>query len=581
MKKKEELIELLYRNKDFAKLYYSTKVYEQQYACIDKYSFEQFNSLIKKIHALKINSAIINKLKKSLGKSVNYQTSRNKGGLRKIIENCIAGKPLVNKKNKAVRFQAVIEKNPYEDQIIKLNKIWRVDLNRLLLENVFGNIPQNLESPIPAYIKKVSTLPEIRKLKILRRRLKLDERITPQKISLISNDLKHSLKQKCKGQEDKNKELNESSEAKIISEYIIKYIPSTPEAKIWKKNFARCLNTIKQINKEQRKTKQLVKTQLELTFLDKNSDFFRSIRFGDAVHNCINSNRKPQKLRNYIRGTKFILLPIKVCTYIANILLFNPVNTIATIYRNPFSFIIDIKEVNTNYIIGFVAGNLAVNPITGGIILMVNDIYMRGYNKEVTTKILTIIEENIGKYVKAEGIMFAKKTEEDALQASGFREEIIDVFPLVGVSNPLGLPVKIGTDDFGNRVNSTVKIACLYKNLRGEIKNAREQDEYLEKENKPNIINAARYLNIRFIITGIVFALILFAVRSLKLFNPNSNGVIPQILEYSAVSLAVIIKLFILENKNFSLYTYLLVEFSSILLIFFSIFLYIGDKFLY
>lgn len=553
----QTLVTKIDKNKELAYAFYLNKVNEEQYL-VKKFSFPQFQKVIRKISSIKIDYSVLNTVEHFV--EVTHPTEKIK--LRKILYNSLNGINCHTSHKKTYIVKTNIITDIHKDQLELLNRLWKNDLKKLLYDNYTEKSNLN-KNNLP--IKDT-----------LYWRLRFEENITLKIVNQIIKDFKCSLRQKYKKQKIKRKSLASKTEGEIIIEYLDRYITLEKEKYVWLQQFDECISTIKNIGNEQNYTYKKQIKSLGITILDKKEDIFRAIRFADSTMNCIRSDRKPEKLQKYIHGVRPINLSASLIKYMIKTIYFNPVSAVACIYKDPFTFIIDIKDDVNESIIGFVYGRLAINSQNGNFIIMVNNIYLRTTNTTIVEKILNIIEKSIGKSIKAEGIIYTDNWNKN-LDLQHYNKESIKVIPLVGIKNDQWwLPQKLLYDDFFCRGNMPSYIQGYYKTLNNKSFAKEQLDKFTIQD---KLSKSFTFFVKRIPLVALLLFLGIAGTYFLSIFKMNRN----QLELYTGVFFTLVFLLIInvsfSKYKNYSQFRYLFIDYFSKVIILLLSFLFITIAF--
>jgi len=175
--------------------------------------------------------------------------------------------------------------------------------------------------------------------------------------------------------------------SEIITEFVAKRLPSVATSfafSEWKSHLSETLTDLEHARASEDAQEKSRSIELELTFLDKGRDFMRAVRFADGQQCCFNSG-------NYGGDTK------------------NASTWIALLNRDPLSFIMDIKQKDSNEISGFVFGRMGTDPENGAPIVMLNGVYSKFKGDTVVDNILQLIEDNFARRIGASKMVIASK----------------------------------------------------------------------------------------------------------------------------------------------------------------------------
>ncbi len=148
----------------------------------------------------------------------------------------------------------------------------------------------------------------------------------------------------------------------------------------------------------------------------------------------------------------------------------SPIKSLAKIYKDPMTFIMNVKEAGSKQILGFVFGRMAISLTSGRPIVMLNNIYLKCYDRDLVHKILSEIGKNIGSRLKAEAIILPIYHENSAQTVASYQEKTVEVIPLSGLNNVFGQVRSFDHDDFSHlphAVNRPFKCKVNYKKLSG------------------------------------------------------------------------------------------------------------------
>ena len=209
--------------------------------------------------------------------------------------------------------------------------------------------------------------------------------------------------------------------------------PATTE---WQSHLQETLTTL---TESQAKSKQKRSgVELELTFLDKNEDFVRALRFADAAQCCFNASNENFGQRTYEYVTR--------------------------LNKDPLSFMMDLKQTNSKLVQGFVFGRMGINPGTGRPVIMLNGVYSQLKGPVIVDNILRIIEERMGKRLKAEAIVIASKYGGAINMPTGYTEDSMELEAVRAIETRGALETTV-YDDIGQVANGTFTFQGFVKKL--------------------------------------------------------------------------------------------------------------------
>ena len=249
--------------------------------------------------------------------------------------------------------------------------------------------------------------------------------------------------------------------------------------------------------------------------------------------------------------------PSKIFNHFYKALFFDQVSAVAYVYKDPFTFIVDIKDVENNTIVGFTFGRLAINPLTGNFVIMVNNVYLNQPNDKLVGQVLSAIRESIGININAEGIIYSNSWNAD-LTFPGFEKKSLKIIPLVGVmTNHWWLPTKVIYDDFSYVGNTTNRISGYYQDW------SFGRNAQLPANNNLKLVRLIKLILQKLAITSSAFLIILISAYWLKLFNFNSSETALGVLECFGVSILIMIYTLIPRHNNYSQFRYLILDYFS------------------
>lgn len=449
--KKCDLFKSFCQDEKLARAYFALKMDEFAYPFFGKYSFDHFFRLIQEVNKLHINQSVLKRFKTSLRIKLDETTAQ------KVIDDLLAGRPLTKNGRKVFTFSTKLEKEALLIGHKHPHNAWGASIKSLLICSKLKETPATLKASLEI-LDDPRAIHVVFKLKKLFSRLDINNELKFRNFQAISRDLRHSLRQKYQYQKKKKQLINRLSEAQIIIEYLENYLPKCPATKEWKKLFLRYISFITKVFASRSDVKKKVSflTNINITFLDKNEDLFRTLRFADAASNCFNSGSKKfkwiwNKRINWKEGLRKIFQ--RICLVLRRQNIF-PIGCVAGFIKDPLSFIIDITEFRTNRVFGFVIGRMGLNPVTNRPIIMLSGIYMDSNNPIIIKNVLKILELNIGQRLAVEAIILPKQFPHYNLHLyTKYRKRTKKIFAIRALSNRLGMPVKRTFDDLGDVAN--------------------------------------------------------------------------------------------------------------------------------
>ncbi len=489
-KTRDQIVSLFSKDEMLARTYYNLYHDEFRYAYVDTYSFEKFLSLVKQIHKLRINFRILDKFQKSLEiasaafwdrDSFQYQNSPKES--HQLLKDLVKGKSFLPENKRTFTFKAIVKEQSSYEEIVELHKIWRLELKSLLFAKIKNKAPQTLGESEFYFKRSYSQKAFLKDFKLIHR-LKLSKEVNFQTLKSISKDLRFSLLQRFAHDKKMKNQIHQFSEAEAIFLYLKDYLPQSAATLIWKKKLEVCMKILSRKQKYKRKFKY-VSILIDATFLDKNKDFIRALRFTDTSCNCLHSTinkftwtKGPidYKLETWSKLLAKIMLFVRRCGL-------TPINCIAMINKDPLAFIIDLKEHNSNYIFGFTMGKIGIDPDSRKPIVMLNGIYTTKENPYTTSgnpdiekHIVKLVEQQIVKKIHAEKLIIPLEPNNSLRTDPKFHTQSIRVEVLTALSNSLGFPKQIIYDDYGDRTNDCITVYALvksYKQLKSHHANDR------------------------------------------------------------------------------------------------------------
>lgn len=439
-KSRDDLIDLFKKDPGAAKIYYVLKAGEYRYSVVNDYSLEKFQKITARVGELKVHRPTLEK----------FQTVLTQGGLsqeqaQSVITDLEAGRPVIVSPDRTIRFSSQVEYGSAAELAVqRLQDVWLTELKSLLISRAAGLNPQTIGESVQ--VLDNTDLVESNKAKIgnIVRPLKIDrEKITYDDIKVVVKDLKNRLESTYRSSKNKDglARIANMSDSGVLGEYLQHLLPpseSAPATTEWFSHLQEILTALEEA-KAQRVTTPKADRELELTFLDKNEDFVRSLRFADAAQCCFNASNANFDQRTYEFVTR--------------------------LNKDPLSFMMDLKQANSKVIQGFVFGRMGINPETGKPVVMLNGVYSQLKGPVIVDNILRIIEEQMGKRLNADSLVIASQYGGKIDQPNGYNLGSMQLEAIRALQDDKG---NLGTtvyDDIGRVANGRFSFNGYIKNI--------------------------------------------------------------------------------------------------------------------
>ncbi|MCR4305820.1 MAG: hypothetical protein NUV73_01920, partial [Candidatus Daviesbacteria bacterium] len=409
---RDELLEQFKERPEFTKLYYLLRIGQNTYSVTDKYTYEMFEDRIKAIRETPVEEQTLSTFQAVLEHSGLTQAEASA-----LVKNLQEGKPPIRGEDRTVTFLSEVEYgSSYEKALRRLQEVWLRELKSLLVAKTTAKIPVSITESV-ALLDNQNLISEadVKLYKIIKT-LKLDsEYIGKPNILEIVKDLKNRLKTIYKQTGDKESfgQLDTLSDYDVIKAYLQDLLPDkskSPATTEWLSHLNEVLIDLTTAKAMQRRSRE--GKRLGLTFLDKNKDFIRAIRFADAAQCCFNS-ASDTTIEDY--ASRY---PVRL-------------------NKDPLSFIMDLKEENSNEILGFIFGRMGINPKTGKPVIMLNGIYSQVKGESLGNNILSIIEEKMAPTLHADTIAIASQYGGTISQPEGYQNGTLPLFAIRALGSDL------------------------------------------------------------------------------------------------------------------------------------------------
>ncbi len=427
-KSRDDLLDLFKKSPGSAKIYYVLKAGEYRYSVVNDYSLEKFQRITSRVGELKIDRPTLDKFQKIL-----TQGGLNPEHAQSVITDLEAGRPAIIGPDKTIRFSSQVEYGSAAEQATqRLQDVWLNELKSLLISKAAGLDPQTIGESLQILDKP--DIVEYNRAKIgnIIRSLKIDrEKITYDDIKVVVKDIKNRLESTYRSSKNKDglSRIANLTDSGVLGEYLQNLLPpseSAPATTEWLTHLQETLTALEEAN-VQGVAKPKTDRALELTFLDKNEDFERSLRFADAAQCCFNASNVNFGQRTYEFVTR--------------------------LNKDPLSFMMDLKQANSKVIQGFVFGRLGVNPENGKPVIMLNGVYSQLKGPVIVDNILKIIEDQMGKKINADAIVIASQYGGKIDQPSGYKQGSMQLEAIRALQDESGNPETKVYDDIGTVAN--------------------------------------------------------------------------------------------------------------------------------
>lgn len=477
------LVKRLLENELFSKRYFQENSSKYKYSYVRRYSWNSFKYILNEINKLKINKDVINKFENGL-KSFELAADRKTNlstDTEKRIDRLFHGR-----KDFVIYLNS--ERILRRDLLMRLNNLWKDELKTLLITSMLGKIPGN-DVELKNQLAMSKDKKMIYKLTKIIKRLRInDDLITFETIKSIAKDLKYSYRMKFHQSKLLRQKILAKTDLSIILYYLRNLLLPSKATYSWRKRLA---YKIRILNQEDRSKISNKKRAFLVSLLDRNEDLYRFVRFADSAKCCFSSNRKdfiesykaqgyPENSHPIFSNIKMvtstfkdiILIPssvimnIKKAWYVFRKMKLSPIKCVAIINKDPMSFVMDITDLESEQIVGFVLGRIALNTVSQKPIILVNGVYSSIKSLDLLKKILKVAEASIAVRIGAEGI--AVPTHENNF---GFPKKYkvtkLQLEALTAVNSNIGKPIKYISDDFGIVANGRFDFEGYYGSLKG------------------------------------------------------------------------------------------------------------------
>lgn len=434
-KSRDELCELFASNEEACKTSYILHGGEFRYAVVNDYSFNKFKTVVERIGSLQVHQPTLDRFEQILAQSMDPAEAKA------VVIDLAAGKPLVTDE-RVFRLSASVEyETAYEQAMARLQTVWKTELRSLLINKAADLTPQTVEESLLAMqnLNQRQYEGQLYRL-IIRLRLNQDK-LSLNDIQAVALDLRNSMVQafRQKGDRENERRVRNATELDVIKEYLERYMPQSPATSEWGSHLEETITQFKEAGVNIRQGSTSSDRTYELTFLDKNEDFVRSIRFADAAQCCFNASRENFQHRTYEFVTR--------------------------LNKDPLSFMMDLKELDSRDVVGFVFGRMAINPATGRPVIMLNGIYSQVKGEILTNKVLQTVETQIGRRLNAEAIVIKAIHGGNIQQPAGYENGNIELEAIRALQDQRGNPEEHTYDDIGTVANGKFAFSGFIKYL--------------------------------------------------------------------------------------------------------------------
>lgn len=401
---RDEVLERFRTNPELAKLYYLFRIGQNTYSVTNKYTTEMFIRYIAALREIPLEKQTL-----SIFKEVLEHSGLTQDESSLLIKDLQEGKPPIVGDNRTITFSSEVEYgSSYEKALRRLQDVWLRELKSLLIARAAAKTPRSITESLSLLDNEILVSENHVKVSKTIKTLKLDsEYIGKPDILEIVKDLKNRLKTTYKQTGDKQslRQLDTLSDFDVIKTYLKDLLASDNKSPATAEWISHLNEVLTDLNTASGSTKTRQGKRLELTFLDKSRDFVRAIRFTDAAQCCFNS-ASDTTIDSYAAR-----YPVRL-------------------NKDPLSFIIDLKEENSNEILGFVFGRMGINPQTGRPVIMLNGIYSQIKGENLVNSILSIIEEKMAPRLHADTIVIASKYGGAISQPEGYQNKSLHLFAI-------------------------------------------------------------------------------------------------------------------------------------------------------
>jgi HEAT repeat protein len=373
------------RDDRLRRLFYLVKGGEYRYTLINDYSYDKFSLVVKKILEQEVDPTKIDEFRNSL-KAAGLSKEEQESILASLQEGRF---PLPQPKERSFAFEASVELgSEYELAFSRLQEIWSQELKALAItheeiDKKGGQLPSGIDVALTAAEGKEVQNPKIQRILAF---LKCGEKQDYASLKKLAEAVKKELIFSARQRKDKEKiaEIERLNISGLFYTYLAERLPHLKDSFIlteWESHLRETLSVL-----EAGPIKGKIKNkQFELTFLDKGKDFMRAVRFADGQQCCFNS------IHYRVQGD------------------LGAADWIARLNADPLSFILDLKQKDSNIISGFVFGRMGIDPETKRPVVMLNGIYAQESGGAIASNILKLIEDKFAKVIGASSIVIVSK----------------------------------------------------------------------------------------------------------------------------------------------------------------------------
>lgn len=447
---RETLLDTFAKDPAALQIYYLLHGGEYQYSLINDYSFEKFKLIVEKINGLRISEEKLQTMVESL-----TAASKSETEISAILDNLKRGTPAITSGDRVVKFMANAEfGSQREAGLNRLNSdVWADELKSLIALGAMNSSAANISEAKTFFEKNRASLEQHANAQGLFKTLQIvekqDERTLDELATKLRKELINTARQRGEGAELQTLQHVDTQE--VIARYLLSKFPGlekTGAFSEWQSHLSEVMTQLTTSAKG--KNKESRNIEFELTFLDKGEDFIRSVRFADGQQCCFNSSKY------IIQGD------------------IGSADWIARLNKDPLSFMVDIKQADTNTISGFVFGRMATNPQTGKPVVMLNGIYSQFKGETINNNILQIIEERFARNLGADGIAIA------AIHGGALSKAPNGYETVKGLNlNAIRAIDETNTyDDIGTVANGPFEFSGYFKKLDYQNIDVRNEDHY-------------------------------------------------------------------------------------------------------
>jgi HEAT repeat protein len=420
------------------RLFYLVKGGEYRYTLINDYSYDKFSLVVEKILEQEVDPTKVDEFRQSL-KAAGLSEEEQESILASLQEGRF---PLPHPQKRSFAFEAGVELGgEYELALKRLQEIWSQELKALVItyeeaKKKGGQLPPGIDAALTAAEGKEVQNDKMRQILAFLEHDKKQDYASLQKIAeKVKKDLIHSARQ-LKDQE-RIAQLERLDTSDLFYAYLAERLPHLKDSFIlteWESHLRETLSVL-----EAGPVKGKVRNkQFELTFLDKGRDFVRAVRFADGQRCCFNS------VNYHNQGD------------------LGAADWIARLHADPLSFILDLKQKDSNIISGFVFGRMGIDPKTKRPVVMLNGIYAQESGGAIANNILKLIEDKFARVIGASSIVIASKHGGTLSEVpSGYRSVRRKIRAIRALKNNDRV-----YDDIGTVANGDFDFECYEKQLR-------------------------------------------------------------------------------------------------------------------